>query len=104
MKPGVVLAAFAGAVLAAVIGWFGGGLIRDAVEPPYEHAVAVVNADAGTPAETASPTPSPSAAPTATETTEPTPTLTSILTPTPTPVPTPTQTITPFPTFPTQSP
>ena len=69
MKPSTVVAAFAAAVLALVIGWFGGGLVRDAVTPSYDTAIGVVDAAAGVPVETASPTPSASVA-----TSEPEPT------------------------------
>jgi hypothetical protein len=70
-----ILATFAAAVLAAVVGWFGGGVMRDALAPPYESAIAVVNAEVGVPVATASPSPSATASttptPSASETPEP---------------------------------
>lgn len=59
LNPSGVIALFAGAVLLAVIGWFAGGAVRGIVEPSYETAVGVVDAEVGEPVATSSPTPEP---------------------------------------------
>jgi hypothetical protein len=83
MKLSGIIATFAAAVLAAVIGWFGGDLIRGAIEPSYETALGVVDAEVGAPVATASPTPSAQASATPesspTETPEPEETEGSII-------------------------
>jgi hypothetical protein len=69
-----VVAVFAASVLAAVVGWFGGGMLRDALAPSYETALGVVDAEVGAPVETASPTPSSTAVPSPTSSQSPSPT------------------------------
>lgn len=63
MTPRDVVVAFSAAVVAVVIGWFGGVLARDTIGAQPEVAVGVVDAEAGVPVTSSSPTPAPTQEP-----------------------------------------
>lgn len=81
MNPRSVVVTFSAAVVAVVIGWFGGALARDTIGAQPDVAIGVVDAEAGVPVTSTSPTPAPTQAPVSELPTE-MPTA-SVFTPTP---------------------
>lgn len=63
MNPRSVVITFSAAVVAVVVGWFGGAIARDTIAAQPEVAIGVVDAEAGVVVASSSPTPAATEAP-----------------------------------------